>query len=546
MSPAALNLWVFRDGRRLVSGQQLKSSFLDCLNRLPGRCSQEDLLRALLRAGELESAVSDAGFCAGALQDVTDSLAQALVGFQPIHAFHQREVLDRCEIPEILSTSVPEGFAYYVLHPLAYADVLDSLPPRAREVVVIGIRSIGSTLSAVTATEARKRGRHALRMTVRPHGHPYNRRTAFAPQQQEIIRGALAAGADFLIVDEGPGLSGSSFLSAAEALLGEGVAAEAITLICSHHPDFDSFRADDGPRRARRFRWVSVESIPRRPKDAQVYVGGGEWRRSHFADEANWPASWINLERSKYVSPSATRRRLYKFVGLGHYGDEVLERERRLAAHGFAPTPQEDVHGFASYEWLDARPMRPGDLTQPMLFRLAEYCAFRAEAFASDLADLNPLQRMAQYNLAQMGIQFPVALHLERPVIADGRMQPHEWLLAQDGGILKTDGGSHGDDHFFPGPTDIAWDLAGTILEWRMNKEQAQAFLETYRKLTGDNAQSRIADFTFAYAGFRCAYSQMAANALHGTSEQSRLQQAAEHYWEVLGGRAATLTASAR
>ena len=78
-----------------------------------------------------------------------------------------------------------------------------------------------------------------------------------------------------------------------------------------------------------------------------------------------------------------------------------------------------------------------------------------------------------------------------------------------------------------------------------MNEEQAQAFLEIYRKLSGDNAESRIAGFTVAYRIFRCAYSRMAANALHGTAEQARLERAAEYHLEVLRSRTASLTVSA-
>jgi hypothetical protein len=115
-------------------------------------------------------------------------------------------------------------------------------------------------------------------------------------------------------------------------------------------------------------------------------------------------------------------------------------------------------------------------------------------------------------------------------VIADGRMQPHEWLLSGEVKILKTDCGSHGDDHFFPGPTDIAWDLAGAIVEWRMSAPQAEAFLEIYRRASGDDAQNRIADYVNAYAVFRLAYCTMAANAMEGTQEQRKLEQSAELY----------------
>ena len=42
-------------------------------------------------------------------------------------------------------------------------------------------------------------------------------------------------------------------------------------------------------------------------------------------------------------------------------------------------------------------------------------------------------------------------------------LAPHEWLRLDDGNVRKTDAIAHGDDHLFPGPTDIAWDLAGAI-----------------------------------------------------------------------------------
>ena len=61
-------------------------------------------------------------------------------------------------------------------------------------------------------------------------------------------------------------------------------------------------------------------------------------------------------------------------------------------------------------------------------------------------------------------------------------MMPHEWLELPDGRLLKLDGSAHGDDHFFPGPCDIAWDLAGTIVEWKLTAPEAEYFLEEYRR----------------------------------------------------------------
>jgi hypothetical protein len=338
--------------------------------------------------------------------------------------------------------------------------------------------------------------------------------------------------ADFWIVDEGPGLSGSSFLSVAEALCRRGVNQDRITLLCGHQPEFDILCADDGPRRARRFHWLPVSSEPRKPEGAKLFVGGGQWRSLLLPDGSAWPASWISLERLKYLGPSHGQRRLFKFLGLGHYREAVFEREQQIADAGFGISPQPEDHGFASYAWISGRPMSPEDLTEEMLKRLAAYCSFRAHAFAAEFPGLDGLQQMAEHNSEQMGIELgvPLRLKLERPLIADGRMQPFEWLRTSDGRVRKTDCGSHGDDHFYPGPTDIAWDLAGAIVEWRMSGAQAQFFLEAYRRASGDDPHRRIDGFVTAYAIFRRAYCLMAANALQGTEEQERLEWAAASY----------------
>jgi hypothetical protein len=210
-----------------------------------------------------------------------------------------------------------------------------------------------------------------------------------------------------------------------------------------------------------------------------------------------------------------------------------LERERRVAAVGFGPFPSEESDGFVSYPWIDGRPLAAADLSSSTLTRLAEYCAFRLRAFPAELSDINALQQMAEHNLQELGLDLAVELRSERPVIADGRMQPHEWILSNEGKLLKTDSGSHGNDHFFPGPTDIAWDLAGAIVEWQMNEEQAEEFLNLYQRVSGDDASARIDAFIIAYSVFRLAYCLMAANAMNG-DEQLRLQRAASFYRTTL------------
>ncbi|HEY6308564.1 MAG TPA: hypothetical protein VI488_19135 [Candidatus Angelobacter sp.] len=563
MRARAVNLLVFREDRRCASGSELKLALMRDLEKLRRVETPRDarhldrLIGALLRAGELECAVADAAdgsspsLSVEPCMRITDRLAEALVARESaVDCAELRKILDASRVPAQVEIAPAEGFAYYALHPLAFAEVLDNISPRPASAAVIGIRTIGTTLSAVTAAAARDRGVKAERITVRPVGHPYDRRTQFSPVQREFVQRHLACGAGFLIVDEGPGLSGSSFLSVAEALVAAGVLSERIILLCGREPDFDLLCADNGPQRARRFRWIAVSSSPRKPAAAESFVGGGEWRKSLFRVPGEWPASWISFERLKYLSSAdSAPERLFKFAGLGHYGEQVREREERVAGARFGVGPRKEENGFVSYPWMkmktktktkmktDGRPMSAEDLCPRVLARLAAYCAFRAESFAREPSGLSALGQMAEHNLYELGFERPVRLTLERPVLADGRMQPHEWLLMAQGEMLKTDSGSHGDDHFFPGITDIAWDLAGAIVEWKMSAGHTEAFLEAYLRASGDDAACRIDDFIAAYAVFRCAYCRMAGNALAGAEEQARLERAANEYRIFLSHR---------
>ncbi len=542
---SGLNLLVFRGGRRRASGKELKAALTAQLEQSLTHDSQRARLGTLLLAGELECGVGDSDpGAAHCCELVTDQIADALLAVEfaaPNNSFQKPDfhslpaVVRTLPIFEQLSISAPEGFAYYALHPLAYADVIQRIPAPGR-LLVVGIRSIGTTLSAVAAAAARARGITAERITVRPKGHPYSRIAEFNAEQMAVVRNAVSGGASFAVVDEGPGLSGSSFLAVAEALERAGASTDKVTLVPGHAPNLDALCAENAARRWQRFRCIPVAGDARRPAEAEQFIGGGHWRSRVFANESEWPAAWTSFERLKYLSSRTgnDERRFFKFAGLGHYGEVVLERERKVASAGFGLMPREDSDGFISYPWIEGRSLSPSDLSAEVLARLAEYCAFRVRTFAVELADLAALQQMADHNLHELGLDLPVELRLERPVIADGRMEPHEWLLSTEGKLLKTDSGSHGDDHFFPGSTDIAWDLAGAIVEWRMDDQQMTKFLDRYHRATGDDASTRIDGFIKAYAVFRLAYCLMAANAMNGSDEQPRLQHAAGMYRAVL------------
>ena len=499
--------------------------------------SNDAAVAALIRAGELECALADLGSdVARFAERLTDAAAACLCG-QPVEAAAAGalETLGRTNLPVNLSIRPLEGFAYYGLHPLQYAamarDFLHARPQCLRA-AVIGIRSIGTALSAVVAAALRARGAYADRITVRPTGHPYNRELHVSAEEAVWIEERSGMGAEFLVVDEGPGRSGSSFLATAEALEAQGVEAQRISLLCSHQVDAASLIAEDAASRWRRFRSFSPAPNSRLlPRDADRDLSGGAWRSFFYADSATWPSSWTSTERLKFLSASG--QSLLKFEGLGRYGERVLQRSCLVAEAGSGPPCERDVAGFVRYNMVVGRPA-VGELSSEKLHRIADYCAFRVRAFAVANADPTDLQRMARFNLQQTsGVSLDIALPVFHPVIADARMMPHEWLRAPSGLLLKTDAASHGNDHFYPGPTDIAWDLAGAIVEWRMSPAAAAEFLAHYRAQTGDDVSARISQYTAAYLAFRIGFLDMASQSADD-AERTRLAQDANRYRSIL------------
>jgi len=570
MENSGWNMYVFRDGRRSVAGQRLVSELRDCLAALTqesglshhgsgkSQCwgaSRDRLLDALIAAGELECALLDAGAeQAGCAAIITDAVAEMLVGAasgrgELIGEHSIRQLLARLEPfapPRQLNLSVHEGFAYYALHPLKVVDVLQYILPGsdtgvAPPVAVLGIRSIGVTLSAVLTAALKERGYAANRLTVRPDGHPYDRRLALNGQQMAWIE--AHQGAEFMVADEGPGLSGSSFLAVAEALVAAGVPQHKILLIGSRQPDVAQLRSANAVERWSRFRFVCMASHPYPPKGAAIAIAGGEWRREFLPDAGELPACWTQLEMAKFLS--ADRHLFFKFEGFGHFGGDIGRRASALAAARLGPTYLGNESGFGIYQLSPGRALTSPVSERPRrLKHLADYCAFRRREFQADDSQPSAIDEMASWNWS---LEFgdssgPTPVEVARRVFCDAHMMPHEWLEGPDGRLLKLDGGAHGDDHFFPGPCDIAWDLAGTIVEWNLTAAEAEYFCQQYRRASGDDARRRLPPYLRAYVSFRMGWCKMAALASQGSFDEPLLWRDFERY----RGYAARLSGSAR
>lgn len=569
-------MYVFRDGRKTVTGQRLLRELrgaLEALDRvatgsplgslidndsvspgervvtLPGAESKESLgvhgtdhqghtnlgtalpdggrptpdriLDALIAAGELECALTDADSAeATRAAKLTDATAEMLLGLRPCGGRELLRDLETIAAPAELHIAVHEGFAYYALHPLKIRDLLRHLPVPDRAVVV-GIRSIGVTLSAVLSAALRERGCTVERRTVRPGGHPYDRQLTLSPDERQWIQ--ERRGCQFMIIDEGPGLSGSSFLSVAEALVENGVSHERVLLIGSREADSTQLRSPGADERWRRFRFACLASHPYIPEGAAIAIGGGGWRREFLTDFSDQPASWTQLEMAKFLS--ADRRLLYKFEGFGHFGGEIGRRAAALAANGLGPRYLGNESGFGIYEVNRGRMLRREDLSPALLRHMALYCAFRAREFDAGDRQASAIDEMAPWNwsLEFGGCPWKGNVEVTRRTICDARMMPHEWLQLPDGSILKLDGVAHGDDHFFPGPCDIAWDLAGTIVEWKLQASDGEYFLQQYEEASGDNARARLPGYLHAYLSFRLGWCKMAALASQGSFDEALL-----------------------
>jgi hypothetical protein len=485
-----------------------------------------DAFEALLAVCDYEGALADAGDAVHQLRvaaRVADHLGEVVArgAWRPEdRACFAREV---ARLVSGASDRRPcvrkraEGFAYYSLRP---ADVIRGLPScdGDRAITVVGIRTIGTPLAALAAAGLALRypDRDVARFTVRPEGDPYDRRVLPRSVVDHMVAAAIAVRlgerGPVIVIDEGPGLSGSSFLAVAEWLETAGAEVGQIILYGSRRPDPSGLCAPDAARRWGRYR---SEAFAGPPLPEGVDLGGGRWRAALGLLPAAWPDALPLTDREKRLRfdlEANGRASIEKFEGLGEYGRACRERLDRLAEAGLGPpvVAVDPDRGTVTTSLIaGARPQRRA--FRRWAPRLVEYCAWRARdaAFVCrwDEADPDLLIEATLHNAEQELGAAPDAraLRVIRPLIVDGRLQPWEWIVTSTGALLKTDASSHGDDHFLPGPTDIAWDLAGVIVEWDLDETDRGAFLEAYGSVSGDRDLTRIGAFEVAYAAFRAA-----------------------------------------
>jgi hypothetical protein len=468
---------------------------------------------------------------------------------------------------EALRIKVPEGFAFYALYPEQY-DVTarhwsENRRSSTRNVLVVGIRSIGTTLSAVVTETLRSEGWRVRRVTVRPYGHPYDRVATLDP---EAIRDAEFA----IVVDEGPGRSGSSMAAVARCLSEHGFAPERVTFFPAHGHDpgpetsaevqkcwSETERCVTSLREMCWNKCTLVQLLAKRTAiqfQSEVIathdLGAGNWRAHAFAAQEEWPAAGIPFERAKYLQELANGRRLlWKFNGFATFAGGAEEVPDLLSKFGTQKnsaivciSPLDSFHGFSAFPWIEGRRLCPGDLDDSLVAGLLQYIvrgvgpelpgeeALAAVDRLAEMLFFNAKEMLGETATAQISLLAQAARSVVKPChsYGDGRLQPHEFIRDSQGMVFKADWCGHDSDHTIVGRQSWLWDVAGLLVEWRPEAGFRESLIDQLRACQAfDNKALRF--YCAAYTAFRAGvmtFSEASASA----ADQLRIQRAKDCY----------------
>lgn len=523
----------------------------------------DTIVAALIETGIFEAAVADA-LCPSresgipvlktlrrASESLGRALAQSCTGLRGcarasiVDAARVLAGVEASRLPSELQLRTPEGYAFYALYPDSYVDAATEWARThpSDHVVCLGLRGIGTSLSAAVHGALVERGIRSTTWTVRPHGHPFDRHIDIDP---ELLREWDAVRATFLLIDEGPGLSGSSLAGTARCLTDHGVAPERVVFVAAWHPNPAQLNSPTARDAWRRHEVVTAGFDRVRDRVLPDGVGSIEWSagrwREYLIEVRHWPPVHPQHERVKMVLPDG---RLTRFAGLGSYGRAALQRAERLAGAGWSAPPESLRHGFLTFQVAPGTPVTPDDVDRTLVARAADYLAWlRRHEATSTRASVDRLVNVlevnvgetlgAEYASAAAGIADKARIFDEPAVALDGRMLLHEWIRSGSG-VVKVDAIDHHRDHFMPGTADVAWDVAAFIVEAHLDDYWREWFVRRYASASRDDGiGERLPFYTATYLAFRAGYCAMAEQSVSCTAERERFTRARTHYEGLL------------
>ena len=573
---------VFGDAVRMEIPRAKLASLLTRLDRIGawGIEAHAELVAAFVETAELAQGLADLRFledgrdqgsrersaAASLLQAFAEAIAKSWRGglavppLEPI--LDALDLLAGFDLPREIACRRAEGYAHYAVYPETYFEAAARLGP-GRIGAVVGLRSIGIGLAAMVAAGARA----PLPVSVRPIGHPFRRYLDLSEEIAAEITAGHSLGV--AVVDEGPGLSGSSFGVVADLLEARGVDAARIHFFPSHAgepgPQAEP-RNLDRWRAAKRHVVTFDELVLKAPDPVTGFaawfrdlvgdiattedLSGGAWRSYLPLAERDWPPAYPQQERRKLLLATVTGETwLARFAGLGAYGEGKLERAHAIAAAGLAPDTAGMRHGFILQRWhRQSEPLIP--VGEEAMETVARYLAFRGRRFATTLpgASLEALASMLLHNVeealgadvASAFASWPArALDLQddvRPVATDNRLHCWEWFRAEDGRILKGDALDHCEAHDLVGCQDIAYDVVGALVEFAWYGAARKTFLRHFEGHARDGLHPALLAFYLpCYVAFQLGSFVMACDSVPDNSpERARLQREADRYATAL------------
>jgi hypothetical protein len=562
--------------------QQSLSVFIERIREFATTCnpaSLDQLRTLLLRCGQLEQAFEDYDAARNGVSaerrklfiTVTDLAANAFYEnwqFQkPAGAYLKTfakisAALKSHENPQ-LTIKVPEGFAFYALFPEQFcAAAVKWLKEHAsatqKDALVIGIRSIGTTLSALIKTVLEHNGWQARRFTVRPTGDPFQREVKLPIELLSVKRAAL-------IVDEGPGISGSSMAAVIAALHEHEI--HEVSLFPGHAGDPGNAASTKVQRIWKQtpryfvplggLQWNSKSLHESLAYEAQKLCGesssfdsiedvsAGGWRKFAFESESDWPAIAPEFERMKILCVHRNGTSvLWKFAGLGcARGDNISPNDLQ----GFTPLPVAKFRGFIATPWIEGTRLTQADANEATLKHIANHILRSVKSPMSETvlsAAISRLAEMLFWNTKELfgdshaeqtrSLTDAARQNQIRFAYGDGRLAPYKWIRTASGAILKTDCGGHDCDHTMIGRQSVLWDVVGAMVEWDLN-EQGRKFLLRPLRDAGLNADTEALRFyEGAYAAFRAGVMTFATQQTGDAAERARIQKALEFYRNTL------------
>jgi hydroxymethylpyrimidine pyrophosphatase-like HAD family hydrolase len=455
------------------------------------------------------------------IADVTPSIAQ----IQRLYSLSEKE------LPSELLAQVAKVPAAFCSQDMSHHDVMllgrkfvEGTIDQRQGILVVGLRTAGSYFAPLLAAYLCANGfRDVDWVTIRP------KRGISAWEQERLSAYSRKAGRA-VIIDE-PVNTGKTLLKTID-LLGRSGFRDRITVLVPVHPSRRDWIAAWELEVLHRHQIIRLEpedwhkrALMRQDSFSSLmsrWLGGdGKFTVSVTLDQKantfnrkleetsekkfhNRLKQVYRVDASCAGYPARTRYVLAKSVGWGWYGYHAVLVSERLRR--FVPPLIGFRDGIVFQEWVTENSSDAQADRQHFVQRAADYISRRSQVLR---LDRDPVKALAADNrhkavdelssiLSRAYGSKPASLlrraelrdrltATDHPfaTLVDGKMRPLEWVNAS-GVWMKTDFEHHGLGKTELNAVDPAYDLAETILQWRLSAEDERQLVARYVSNTGD------------------------------------------------------------